>query len=161
SDFDEAIAKDPAHANARRFRGYANLVLGNFSAGWEDLEHRWNAPGFIEQSGRPDIDPVLFALKIPHEALRGRRVLVVAEQGIGDEIMFAGLIGDLARDANHVVLECDPRLCDLFTRSFPNVEIIARTSPPEWSPNDFDVLLPAASLGRLYRRSQRDFPDRA
>ena len=50
-----------------------------------------------------------------------------AEQGVGDHILFASLIPDLATRAKSeggsVVLECEPRLVSLFARSFPDVTV--------------------------------------
>ena len=47
------------------------------------------------------------------------RLLLWGEQGVGDEIQFAGLIPDALRTGNSIVLDCDPRLKPLFARSFP------------------------------------------
>jgi hypothetical protein len=56
-------------------------------------------------------------------SLKGKRLLVRSEQGIGDQILFASLISDLlARakaESGSVILECEPRLVPLFARSFP------------------------------------------
>ena len=62
-------------------------------------------------------------------SLKNKRLLVTAEQGVGDELMFASMIPDLARRAaeegGSIVLECDPRLVPLFARSFPGVSVHA------------------------------------
>jgi hypothetical protein len=53
--------------------------------------------------------------------------LVRAEQGIGDQILFASLIPELAARARAegggVILECEPRLAPLLGRSFPDVTV--------------------------------------
>jgi hypothetical protein len=53
--------------------------------------------------------------------------LVRAEQGVGDQILFASLIPELAARAKaeggSVILECEPRLVSLFARSFPDVTV--------------------------------------
>ena len=55
--------------------------------------------------------------------------LVTAEQGIGDQIMFASLIPELqaslARRYGKVILEAEPRLVPLFARSFDGVAVAA------------------------------------
>src|SRR6202000_2243534 len=49
------------------------------------------------------------------------------EQGMGDHLMFASMIPDLAAraaaDGGSVVLECDPRLVPLFARAFAGVTV--------------------------------------
>jgi hypothetical protein len=51
--------------------------------------------------------------------------LIWGEQGVGDEIMFAGLIPDVIRTGNRCVLDCDARLKPLFARSFPGIDVVS------------------------------------
>jgi tetratricopeptide (TPR) repeat protein len=66
-----------------------------------------------------------FMLKAPEwqgEPLAGKRLLAVGEQGLGDEIMFANVLPDLARtvgEAGELQIAVEPRLVPLFRRSFP------------------------------------------
>jgi len=60
------------------------------------------------------------------ECLNGKRILMVSEQGLGDELMFANILPDLA-DAvgpeGKLEIAVDPRLIALFQRSFPQAEV--------------------------------------
>jgi hypothetical protein len=75
--------------------------------------------------------------------------------------MFASMIPDLVADAGEVVLECDRRLAGLFERSFPGVSVIDRGSVSPEHLEGFDHVVPAGSLGRLYRNSLAEFPARS
>ena len=91
------------------------------------------------------------------ESLSGRTILVHSEQGVGDELLFATCLPDLLAQAGHVVVECDARLVDLFSRSFPTATIYGatlgrRTSPP------IDVYCPIGSLPRYTRATLAAFP---
>ena len=59
--------------------------------------------------------------------LKKTRLLVRAEQGVGDQIMFASLFGELAaraaEDGGSLIIECEPRLVTLFARSFPTAMV--------------------------------------
>jgi hypothetical protein len=46
-------------------------------------------------------------------------LLVWREQGLGDEIMFASMLDELRSIDGKVILECEPRLVEVFQRSFP------------------------------------------
>lgn len=67
-----------------------------------------------------------YMLKVPQwqgEPLRGRRILAIGEQGLGDEIMFANILPDLCKAVGpegKVYLAVEPRLVPLYTRSFPD-----------------------------------------
>ena len=57
----------------------------------------------------------------------GKNVLVVAEQGIGDEILFVQFVPEiLAEGAARVVVEASQKLLPLFRRSFPDITFVAR-----------------------------------
>jgi hypothetical protein len=53
-------------------------------------------------------------------------LLVSGYQGLGEQILCASMVPDLANYADRVVLEVEPRLVDLFARSFPHMRIVPR-----------------------------------
>ncbi len=83
------------------------------------------------------------------EPLDGKTVLVFAEQGVGDQVMFMAILQDLQARGARVVLECDPRLIPLFGRSFPDVVCVPVEKPPvqETVSTDIDFHVAMGSLG--------------
>ncbi|MFM8941253.1 MAG: flagellar protein FlbA, partial [Phenylobacterium sp.] len=62
----------------------------------------------------------------PGTSISGRRLLVLGEQGLGDEVMFAGLLPDLIErvdPAGELILAVEPRLVGLMARSFPSIRV--------------------------------------
>lgn len=53
---------------------------------------------------------------------KNKFVAVFGEQGVGDEVMFASCLQEFADDSKHVLFECHPRLINIFSRSFPDIE---------------------------------------
>lgn len=53
-------------------------------------------------------------------------LLIDAEQGLGEEILCAGMFGELVRMGQRAVISCDPRLLPLFRRSFPALTFVSR-----------------------------------
>ena len=47
------------------------------------------------------------------------KFLILREQGVGDEILYSSMYGDLLKNVENITIECDPRLLNLFKRSFP------------------------------------------
>ncbi|HWO99886.1 MAG TPA: tetratricopeptide repeat protein [Methylococcus sp.] len=124
----DRLVDSPLREDALWHRAVASLKAGRFAEGWRDYGCRWNRP---EMPRRP------FAFPPWHgDSLNGKTLLVYAEQGLGDEIMFASCIPDLIRQAQgRIVLECNPKLERLLQRSFPAVEVIGmpRTlGTPAW-----------------------------
>jgi tetratricopeptide (TPR) repeat protein len=113
---DELLAAHPDLHEARLNRALAALKLGRFAEAWPDYEARKCAYGnyvardfgFPEWRGEP---------------LAGKSVLVYAEQGVGDQIMFASCLPDLLQHAGRCVVECSPQLEKLFRRSFPRATV--------------------------------------
>jgi Flp pilus assembly protein TadD len=134
--------------------GLAQLLKGDFKSGWPNLEWRWQTKD--HQTPMRDYARPLWT----GEKIDSGRVLIWGEQGVGDEIMFAGLIPDAIRTGNRFVLDCDSRLQPLFARSFSEVEVVGRhhfgndLKDPE---SDLAAHLPSGSLRGLFRTSSDAF----
>lgn len=89
-------------------------------------------------------------------------VIVTGEQGLGDEIMAAGMVPQAAAACSKFVFDCDHRLAALFQRSFPNVYVTPQRRSEQLVlplvvgfPTHHKTLF---GLGELFRRSDADFP---
>ena len=51
-------------------------------------------------------------------------LLVSAQQSLGEQILYASMLPDVAVHAERVVVEVEPRLVELFARSFPAMRIV-------------------------------------
>jgi len=152
--YDVALAADPGSGAARLGRAMLRLALGDFAHGWDDYEGRLDSSETPRRGFPfPDWD---------ERPLADRSVLVYAEQGLGDEIMFANCLPDLTREAGRVVVECDPRLAPLFRRSFPAAMVYGapRTWEHGWlaTAGAIDLQVAAGSMPRRYRRELAEFP---
>jgi len=94
-------------------------------------------------------------------ALSKPTVVVYGEQGIGDEIMFASMLNEIAQDAN-VIMETHPRLLEMFRGSFKNITFYGTRKAIEisWLKNhkQIDFQIPISQLGQFYRKSKDAFP---
>lgn len=131
------------------------LLLEDFARGWPEYELRWEGgEGLVQRK-----------FNFPRwegESLSNKTLLIYAEQGIGDEIMFASCYRDIVERAGHVVIDCAPRLAPLFKRSFPRASIHggAQTDAPAWLHEvpKVDFQIAAGSLPLHTRHSLADFP---
>ena len=160
---DAAVAAHPSSALARYRRAHPRLTLGDFAGGWADYERRWATSLFTKRS-RGHVPAALVArlTLMPTPAdLAGRRVLVIGEQGVGDEILFASILPDLAALAAEVTLVCEPRLARLFAGSFPTVRCLDPEAARALRSGGFDRIVAIGSLAHAFRQRAEDFPGRA
>jgi hypothetical protein len=62
-----------------------------------------------------------------HPSFAGKKVLVICEQGIGDEILFVQFVPQLLEEgARSITVEVSQKLLPLFRRSYPQIVFIAR-----------------------------------
>lgn len=155
--YDALLAKHADVIEYRWNRALAYLYLGDYPRGWPDYELRHVRGGrdIRRQFGLPEW---------AGDAVHGRHLLVYAEQGVGDEIMFASCLSQLISDAASVTIECDQRLATLFARSFTSATVHGRTRDAdlEWLQllPSHDAQIAIGSLPRLLRKSADEFqPD--
>jgi hypothetical protein len=80
------------------------------------------------------------------ESLKGKRILLWCEQGIGDTLNWSSCLPHVTSQANHCILECQEKLVPLLERSFPNVEVKPENRSLDKERDDFDFHLPMGSL---------------
>ncbi|MEM8984717.1 MAG: polysaccharide pyruvyl transferase family protein [Pseudomonadota bacterium] len=148
--FDRSIALYPCNADIRLKRAQLLLRRGQFAAAWDDYEWRFLAADYLATNAIP-------ALHRPRwiNGTGAGRVCVFGEQGIGDELMFATCLRDLANQATAVTLACSEKLVTLLQRSFPDVTVVARDAPVQT--DDIEYRLSAGSLPNLFRRDADAF----
>ena len=154
----KAIALQPDFAEAHYNLATLRLAGMDFTQGW---------PGF---AWRAKADPLSFDAQAGGEypfspprwhgeSLAGKTILLWGEQGLGDQILFAGLIPEIVEQGVKIYLECEPRLTPLFRRSFPAVNIVSRDRPVSsvLAEADIDLQCPLGDLGRFFRSDASAF----
>lgn len=155
--FDRALALDPDNPTARINRGLARLVCGRLGPGWDDYWVRADSTGSFR----------FRKLDLPWprwrgEPLAGADVFVWAEQGLGDEILFATQLAEIAAEAGRCVFGCSPRLVKLFRRALPRAEVVPLdTALADLAGENFHYQTALQDIGRWRRRSFAAFPNRA
>lgn len=153
--FRRAYAVKPELASARRNAGLAMLMSGDFATGWAEYEWRWRTDS-LNDTDR----------KFPYPVWHGERdaggIVVWGEQGLGDRVLYAGMIPDLLAEGHGVVMETDMRLSMLFERSFPGVTVVPKQDPPHPATSGAGIRWHSAlaSLGQYLRADAASFPRR-
>ena len=149
----KAIEIQPQFANAQNNIGLILFLQGDFKNGWQQYQWRWKCDDFPSEN-RPFHQPSWNGSNPS-----AKTILVWAEQGIGDEIMFASMLNDLRQSNANIMVECEQRLISLFQRSFPDIRFFCRTNPPDQqllNPN-IDYQISMGSLGQWLRTDLDSF----
>lgn len=157
--YEKAISINPH--DERVHKNYAMLLLltGNYKKGWEEYEWRLKDKELIPPRRSFNLPPWDGA------PLHGKSILLCAEQGIGDEIMFASCLHDIVNKSATVMVDCDSRLEPLLKRSFPFITTHggSQRDSTDWIerlPEPPDYQLEIGGLPRYFRNDIRDFPGR-
>jgi Tfp pilus assembly protein PilF len=144
--FDRALAMDPDYVDANWDWALAHLALGNYEKGWAGYETR-------RKLADNPIRPLESAPEWDGKTgLRGKRILLRAEQGFGDMIQFARFIPMVAKKAGHVIVECRKELIPIM-RTVTGVGTLVekgRALP------EFDVHVPLLSLPHVMKVSEAE-----
>jgi tetratricopeptide (TPR) repeat protein len=149
ASYARALALDPAHAETRWNDALCRLQQGDFESGWQHYEARWD-------SRRLAVPRRLFpqALWLGAQEVRGRRLLIHAEQGLGDTLQFCRYVALLAQRGAHVVLEVQPELKTLLGSLAGGAQLVAQGEPlPQ-----FDMQCPMLSLPLACRTTLHSIP---
>ena len=148
-------------------RSTIRIARGEVGQGWDDYEARLH-PKFA--------DTTHFMIEaprwMPDSDLSGKTLLLLGEQGLGDEVMFANVIPDLIQALGpdgRLLIAVEPRLIPLFQRSFPKAEVGAhstwsvdghtvRGAPFVGDHDRLDLWAPIASVLRQFRRTVDAYP---
>lgn len=134
---DRAVAIAPDDANVHWNRAMTLLLSGDLTKGF--TEYEWRAQT-VSHAPPQHVSP-----RWDGSNLSGKRLLLLAEQGFGDAIQFVRYAPLLQQRGAEVVIQCHPKLADLFATLNGAPTIVSTGTPiPE-----VDMHVPLMSLPHL------------
>ena len=134
-----ALELRPVMPEAHMKLAQALLATGDFAAGWPEYEWRWRiagAPPLLPPTERPQWDGT---------ATRAR-LLLIADQGYGDAVMFARYLPWVLARAPDVVVAASAELHPVLEAIHPGLALVARWEDAR----DFAAYCPFSSLPLLH-----------
>ena len=171
--YDKALelVVDPAERiETLHSRSICLIGLGKVEEGFREYEIRNN------ERFRGYFHHMIDAPRWHGQDVRGKKLLLVGEQGLGDELLFATILPDAQAavgDSGKLQICVDPRLIPLFQRTYPKAEVgsyddrtliddngqkALRLIPFASKDNLPDFWAPMGSALQYYRKSLADFP---
>lgn len=146
--FSEAIRIEPGNALAVHNKALLNLRLRRFGEGFYDYLRRWELAEFPTARLKTSI-PACHP-----ESLQGN-ILLWAEQGLGDEVLYASLLPELLKREVSLTLSADVRLHPIYRRAFPTVRLLDRKELSGCSVDSgYDAQAPIGDLAYLLRADE-------
>ena len=149
TEFRTALRLDPKFATAAYNLALALFMTGDYAPAFPLYEERWGTKSF-QNTSRSFHQPWWGG-----QSFQGKRLLLHAEQGIGDSIQMLRYLPMVAARGGPVLLEIQRPLLRLLEGN-PNIaRIWSRHDPPA---SDFDLQIPLFSLPRIFRTTLDKVP---
>jgi FKBP-type peptidyl-prolyl cis-trans isomerase 2 len=145
--YQKAVEINPEHADAHWSIGLIHLRLGNFEEGWKKYEKRWELKDVLTK-------PHFAQSEWDGRELKGRSILLYAEQGFGDTIQFIRYVPFVAEKGLNIIIECQKELVSLLRNTEGVSQVIAQG---EQLPN-FDVHCSLLSLPLIFGTTLETIP---
>jgi tetratricopeptide (TPR) repeat protein len=158
--YETAIAHSPQHAAAHFNHALCHLTLGHYRNGWHEYEWRWQTEQL--RSSQLHCIPPLWS---GNDSLQGQRILLHAEQGLGDSLQFCRYLPMVAQLGATPIVQVQAPLASLMrTISGVSQVVVAGEALPEFDfhcpfmslPLAFGTTLETVPGGRRYLSPSRD-----
>jgi tetratricopeptide (TPR) repeat protein len=149
--YPRAIAAADAAGPLRFNHAVCLLVSGDFERGWPEYEYRWTLESMSRRKPRFH-QPVWLG----KEPVAGRRILLHAEQGLGDTIQFCRYAPMVAALGATVILGVQSELRALLISLEGVTEVVDRSDAPPV----FEAYCPLLSLPLAFRTTLATVPAR-
>jgi Flp pilus assembly protein TadD len=149
--FDRARRLDPDAPEPAFNAALVELAMGDFERGLRDYEARWRVPGLKlnpHEFTKPRWDGT--------EDIQGKTILLHAEQGLGDTILFLRYAETVAAKGARVILAAQKPLAPLLAGAPGVTQVVAAGEPIP----DFDLHLPVGSLPLAFGTTVETIPAR-
>ena len=154
--YEKAIKINPYDYKLKYAYCTLQLKLNNFSSSWKLFDSR-----LLIEKNKVKLNNFNLVKNNLFENMKlnpKNKLLILREQGIGEEILFSSVYQDIIDNFKNIKIETDKRLLSVFNRSFQS-DIFVEDGYYSKSPNisEFDNVIYAGSMIQLFRKRKTDF----
>ena len=154
--YDKAIKINPFDYKLKYAYCTLQLKLNNFSSSWGLFDSR-----LLIEKNKVKLNNLEFVKNNSFDNLKvnpKNKLLILREQGIGEEILFSTVYQDIINNFKNVKIEADKRLLSVFSRSFGNnIFVEDGYYSKDLKISEFDNVIYAGSMVRFFRKRETDF----
>ena len=158
----KAILIDQHNDEFKKTLSLIQLKKYDFKNAWLSFDSRLR----LSEFSKKNTTLKLIQKKIPTNIInKDSKILIIREQGIGDEILYGTMYFDLLNNFSDLIIECDERLIPLFKNSFKfhkdKFVKLGTYSANINEINNFDHVIYAGSLGKYFRNDLNSFSQKS
>ncbi len=155
----KALNYNKEDGNIKKILSFIYLRNQDYKKGWFYFEGRLKNSEFAEKN--ESIIKLESKLFEKQNINIKKKILILREQGVGDEILYGTMYRDALENLPYIKIECDKRLLNLFKNSFKEYSHkflpLGEISEDNGKLSEFENVLYAGSLGKFYRKNKKDF----
>ena len=148
-------------ASGKKMMSYIYFKDKKFTKAWRYFDGRLEDDNFVDTNNSYNLvkDKLVHQRKINPK----KELLIIREQGVGDEILYGSMYKNILENFENAYIETDERLINLFVNSFgknfsKNFIKLGHFSKNEVNFKKIDQVLYSGSLGFYFRNNINDFP---
>jgi tetratricopeptide (TPR) repeat protein len=150
---------NPDNDKFKKNYSYFLLYKQQYKKAWEIADGRLDLQEFIKRGSW--IENFKNKIWNGEKLHQEDKILIVKEQGIGDEILYSTMYPEALRYFSNIQIEVEKRLLTIFQKSYGNEEKFLPAfsiSNDKEKLKDIKKVIFSASLARLFRNSKESFP---
>jgi Flp pilus assembly protein TadD len=155
----KAISIDKKNNEFKKTLSLILLKKYDFKNAWLSFDGRLKLLDFSVKN--PTLELIQNKIPLNNILDKNSKILVLREQGIGDEILYGTMYFDLLNEFSNLIIECDERLIPLFKNSFPfHKEKFIKLGTYSSNANKINIfnhVIYAGSLGKYFRNDLNSF----
>ena len=140
--YEKALKLNPKFEEVYKNLSILQLFQCNFTTGWENFEWR-----FDKKYRFTNVE----LKEIFNNIQNKNKILIIGEQGIGDEVFFSRFISDLQMMKINPCFSLNPKLSKIIKNSFKSIKL---TKKPDF--DKFKYVIPIGSIAKLFITKKMD-----
>ncbi len=154
-NYDMAISLEPNNHDYHYNKGYVLLKQKKYNLAWKFFEKRIFTKKYENKLSNIIKNNLLSSI----DSSKEKNIAIVAEQGLGDQILFSSMYKNILNLEINAKFINDVRLGEIFERSFNNSESISNKDYSKISilVTEKYKFLFSGSLGQYFRKNINDF----
>ena len=144
----KSLEIDPFNHETKFNLSQMQIFNKELKEGWSNFHSRWLYHNFKSI-------PLKSTRKQLTDLKELRNVLIWAEQGIGDQIMYGSIFSEISNLSKKVIVKFDKRLIKIFERKHKNINFVDNDT--KVNEDEYDAHLPLGDLGYFFRKDVESF----